>query len=95
MFGVEIVHSFRDIHIEHPVFMFFRLAMLSQVVTAQKILNRDKQAESTATKILIQMATKLGACPWLVKIPPKGKNFALNIYDHFTIFYYKNNELFH
>ena len=77
MFGVE--NSFRDIHIEHPVFMFFRLAMLSQVVTAQKILNRDKQAESTATKILIQMATKLGACPWLVKIPPKGKNTYLTI----------------
>ena len=45
--------------------------MLSQVITAQKILNRDKQAESTATKILIQMATKLGARPWLLRIPPK------------------------
>ena len=49
----------------------FRYAMLSQVITAQKILNRDRQAESTATKILIQMATKLGARPWLLKIPPK------------------------
>ena len=51
--------------------MTCRLSLLSQVITAQKILNRDRQAESTATKILIQMATKLGARPWLVKIPPK------------------------
>lgn len=44
----------------------------SQVVTCQKVLNKDKSFMSIATKVLVQMAAKLGGEPWAVKIPIKN-----------------------
>ena len=52
--------------------MCIKCPMLSQIITAQKVLNKPDKAKSFATKILVQMATKLGAKPWGLKIPPKN-----------------------
>ncbi|XP_015783303.1 piwi-like protein 1 [Tetranychus urticae] len=43
----------------------------SQVITT-RVLSNKKNLMSVATKILIQMSTKLGAEPWGIHIPPKG-----------------------
>lgn len=52
--------------------MCIKCPMISQVITAQKVLNKADKYRSFATKILVQMATKLGAKPWALKIPPKN-----------------------
>ncbi|CAG2112823.1 unnamed protein product, partial [Medioppia subpectinata] len=44
--------------------------MPSQVIVAKNLLNKQRLM-SVCTKIVIQMATKLGAEPWTLKIPPK------------------------
>jgi len=48
---------------EHPV--------PSQVLVLSKSLKKEQTFRSTATKVLIQMTTKLGGAPWSVKIPMK------------------------
>jgi len=52
--------------------MLIKCPMVNQVITAQKILNKSEKYASFGTKILVQMAAKLGAKPWAVKIPPKN-----------------------
>ena len=52
--------------------MLIKCPMVSQIITAQKILNKPEKYASFGTKILVQMAAKLGAKPWAVKIPPKN-----------------------
>jgi aubergine-like protein len=52
--------------------MCVKFALLSQVITAQRIINKFDKHRTFATKILVQMATKLGAKPWALKIPPKN-----------------------
>lgn len=42
---------------------------LLQVITDQ-ILKKENQITSIATKVMIQMAAKLGAEPWRVDMPP-------------------------
>ena len=37
-----------------------------------KSLKKEQTFRSTATKVLIQMTTKLGGAPWSVKIPMKN-----------------------
>lgn len=48
-------------------------AVLSQVIQARSLTN--KNAMSIATKVMIQISTKLGNAPWKVNIPPKGVMF--------------------
>ena len=43
----------------------------SQVMTGT-VLKKDKGLMSVATKVAIQMAAKLGAEPWAIKMPIKG-----------------------
>ena len=44
----------------------------SQVVTVSKVLNKEKGYMSMATKVVTQMACKMGAEPWALEIPFKG-----------------------
>ena len=44
----------------------------SQVITCTKVLNKEKGYMSMATKVVTQMACKLGAEPWTLEIPFKG-----------------------
>ena len=44
----------------------------SQVMTGT-VLKKPKGMMSVATKVAVQMATKLGAEPWAVGMPIKGK----------------------
>jgi len=44
----------------------------SQVVTVAKVLNKEKGYMSMATKVVTQMACKMGAEPWALEIPFKG-----------------------
>jgi len=51
--------------------MLIKCPMINQLITAQRILTKPDKYASFATKIVVQMAAKLGAKPWAVKIPPK------------------------
>ena len=51
--------------------MLIKCPMINQLITAQRILTKPDKYASFATKIVVQMASKLGAKPWAVKIPPK------------------------
>jgi len=44
----------------------------SQVITVSKVLNKEKVYLTLATKVVTQMACKLGAEPWALQIPFKG-----------------------
>jgi len=44
----------------------------SQVITVAKVLNKEKNFISMATKVVTQMACKMGAEPWALEIPFKG-----------------------
>lgn len=50
--------------------MCIQCPMLSQVITCGKVINKGNK--SVATKIVVQMAVKMGAKPWKVKVPLKG-----------------------
>ena len=52
--------------------MLIKCPMINQIITAQRILSKPDKYSSFATKIVVQMAAKLGAKPWAVKIPPKN-----------------------
>ena len=52
--------------------MLIKCPMINQLITAQRILTKPDKYASFATKIVVQMAAKLGAKPWAVKIPPKN-----------------------
>jgi aubergine-like protein len=44
----------------------------SQILTVKKVIQRQDKHLTFATKILVQMTTKLGAQPWVLPIPIKG-----------------------
>lgn len=52
--------------------MLIKCPMINQLVTQNRILAKHDKYTSFATKIVVQMAVKLGAKPWAVKIPPKN-----------------------
>ena len=62
--GMQYASIKRRCCIEQPV--------PSQVVTVAKVLNKEKGYMSMATKVVTQMACKLGAEPWALEIPFKG-----------------------
>ncbi|XP_059092216.1 piwi-like protein Siwi [Tigriopus californicus] len=41
----------------------------TQMITDSKVLSKDKKYKSVASKVVIQMTTKMGGTPWCVKIP--------------------------
>ena len=84
--------------------MLIKCPMINQLITAQRILGKPDKYGSFATKIVVQMAAKLGAKPWAVKIPPKNvmvsfvdflrdcncKKFCLLMNYEFCFFFVKN-----
>ena len=52
--------------------MLIKCPMINQLITAHRILGKPDKYASFATKIVVQMAAKLGAKPWAVQIPPKN-----------------------
>ena len=46
--------------------------ILVQVITVNRVLNKEKGYLYMATKVVAQMACKIGAEPWALEIPFKG-----------------------
>lgn len=53
---------------------YVRSSIPSQVITRRILTHKkgDAGLMSIATKVAIQMSTKIGGCPWMVKLPIKG-----------------------
>ena len=57
------------------VFLYFIREVknfICQVITVNRVLNKEKGYLYMATKVVTQMACKIGAEPWALEIPFKG-----------------------